>query len=141
MDLGQIEYPLYKSTEDETYSLISYERASEIITRRIEQLIQRTASFMHLEDHPMKPHSHWISCEISGCNHINTCSNYCHEASGIALSATIGATDKSISYDDLKNSDLIFVIGANPTSNHPRFAKILRDFKRDGKRIVAINLS
>ena len=24
LDLGQIKYPLYKSTEDETYSLISY---------------------------------------------------------------------------------------------------------------------
>ena len=31
LDLGQIEYPLYKSTEDETYSLISYERALELI--------------------------------------------------------------------------------------------------------------
>jgi len=37
LDLGKIEYPLYKSTEDETYSLISYERASELIARRIKQ--------------------------------------------------------------------------------------------------------
>ena len=142
LDLGQIEYPLYKSTEDETYSLISYERASELITRRIKQSNPEN-SFFYASGRSSNEASFALDlfARSLGCNHINTCSNYCHEASGIALSASIGATDKSISYDDLKNSDLIFVVGANPTSNHPRFAKILREFKRDGKRIVAINPS
>ena len=142
LDLGQIEYPLYKSTEDETYTLISYERASEIITSRIEQSNPEN-SFFYASGRSSNEASFALDlfARSLGCNHINTCSNYCHEASGIALSASIGAADKSISYDDLKYSDLIFVIGANPTSNHPRFAKILREHKENGKNVVAINPS
>ena len=142
LDLGQLEYPLYKSSDDETYSLISYERASKIIKSRIGQS-NPEKSFFYASGRSSNEASFALDlfARSLGCNHINTCSNYCHEASGIALSASIGASDKSISYDDLKYSDLIFVIGANPTSNHPRFAKILRELRENSKNIIAINPS
>ncbi|MAH52881.1 MAG: hypothetical protein CMK51_01995, partial [Proteobacteria bacterium] len=83
LDLGQIEYPLYKSTEDETYSLISYERASELITRRIEQSNPEN-SFFYASGRSSNEASFALDlfARSLGCNHINTCSNYCHEASG-----------------------------------------------------------
>jgi len=142
LDLGQLKYPLYKSNKDETYSVISYQRASDIIMSRIEESNPEN-SFYYASGRSSNEASFALDlfARSLGCNHINTCSNYCHEASGIALSASIGAADKSISYDDLKYSDLIFVIGANPTSNHPRFANILRKHKEDGKNIVTINPS
>jgi len=142
LDLGQLKYPLYKSNKDETYSVISYQKASDIIMSRIEESNPEN-SFYYASGRSSNEASFALDlfARSLGCNHINTCSNYCHEASGIALSASIGAADKSISYDDLKYSDLIFVIGANPTSNHPRFANILRDHKEDGKNIVTINPS
>ena len=110
LDLGQLEYPLYKSSHDETYSLISYERALEIIKSRIGQS-KPEKSFFYASGRSSNEASFALDlfARSLGCNNINTCSNYCHEASGIALSASIGASDKSISYDDLKYSDLIFV--------------------------------
>ena len=90
LDLGQIEYPLYKSSNDETYSLISYERALEIITSRIEQS-NPESSFFYASGRSSNEASFALDlfARSLGCNHINTCSNYCHEASGIALSASI----------------------------------------------------
>ena len=57
------------------------------------------------------------------------------------MSNSLGLDHKSISYDDLKHSDLIFVIGANPTSNHPKFAEILRRQRENGGNIIAVNPS
>ena len=53
------------------------------------------------------------------------------------MSNSLGLDNKSISYDDLKHSDLIFVIGANPTSNHPKFAEILRNHRESGGNVIA----
>ena len=57
------------------------------------------------------------------------------------MSNSLGLDNKSISYDDLKHSDLIFVIGANPTSNHPKFAEILRNHRESGGNVIAVNPS
>ena len=40
---------------------------------------------------------------------------------------------------DLNHADLIFVIGANPASNHPRFLRQLMACRRRGGKVVVIN--
>ena len=141
-DLGKIRYPLYKSCHDESYSVITYQDAIKIIANRIKES-DPSKSFYYASGRSSNEATFLLDlfARIIGCNHIITCSNYCHEASGIALSASLGLDNKSISYGDLKHSDLIFVIGANPTSNHPKFAEILRNHKENGNNIIAVNPS
>ena len=139
-DLGEIQCPFYKSSNDQTYSAITYSEALEIITEKLKSVDPRK-SFFYASGRSSNEASFLLDlfAKTMGCNHVNTCSNYCHEASGIALNASLGPNNKSIPYDDLLNSDLIFVIGANPTSNHPKFAEILRQHKNNGKKIISIN--
>mgnify|MGYP001442629221 FL=1 len=139
-DLGEIQCPFYKSSNDQTYSAITYSEALEIITEKLKSVDPRK-SFFYASGRSSNEASFLLDlfAKTMGCNHVNTCSNYCHEASGIALNASLGPNNKSIPYDDLLNSDLIFVIGANPTSNHPKFAEILRTHKKNGKKIISIN--
>ena len=139
-DLGEIQCPFYKSSNDKTYSAITYSEALEIITKKINSIDPRK-SFFYASGRSSNEASFLLDlfARTMGCNHVNTCSNYCHEASGIALNTALGPNKKSIPYDDLLSSDLIFVIGANPTSNHPRFAEILRQHKKNGNKIIAIN--
>ena len=139
-DLGEIQCPFYKSSNDQTYSAITYAEALEIITEKLKSVDPRK-SFFYASGRSSNEASFLLDlfAKTMGCNHVNTCSNYCHEASGIALNASLGPNNKSIPYDDLLNSDLIFVIGANPTSNHPKFAEILRQHKNNGKKIISIN--
>ena len=139
-DLGEIQCPFYKSSNDQTYSAITYSEALGIITEKFKSVDPRK-SFFYASGRSSNEASFLLDlfAKTMGCNHVNTCSNYCHEASGIALNASLGPNNKSIPYDDLLNSDLIFVIGANPTSNHPKFAEILRQHKNNGKKIISIN--
>jgi len=141
-DLGKLRYPLYKSSHDESYSVITYQEAIKIIASRIKKS-DPSKSFYYASGRSSNEATFLLDlfARTIGCNHIITCSNYCHEASGIALSNSLGLDNKSISYDDLKHSDLIFVIGANPTSNHPKFAEILRKHRENGGNIIAVNPS
>ncbi|NED52777.1 molybdopterin-dependent oxidoreductase, partial [Micromonospora aurantiaca] len=67
------------------------------------------------------------------------CSNMCHESSGSALSETIGIGKGSVLLEDLYQADLIFVVGQNPGTNHPRMLSALEKAKKEGARIVAVN--
>lgn len=74
-----------------------------------------------------------------GTNNLPDCSNMCHESSGFAMSETLGIGKGSVSLDDIHDSDLIFVVGQNPGTNHPRMLSALEETKRNGGRVVAVN--
>lgn len=72
-----------------------------------------------------------------GTNHVSNCSYYCHQASGYGLYESVGISTATIGLDDLEKCDLVFLIGGNPASNHPRLmAQLVNLRARDGKVIV-----
>ncbi|WP_026400378.1 FdhF/YdeP family oxidoreductase [Actinomadura rifamycini] len=74
-----------------------------------------------------------------GTNNMPDCSNMCHESSGSALTETLGVGKGSVLLEDLHEADLIFVVGQNPGTNHPRMLSALERAKKGGARIVAVN--
>ncbi|MGQ4420754.1 molybdopterin-dependent oxidoreductase, partial [Streptomyces sp. SAS_269] len=66
-----------------------------------------------------------------GTNNLPDCSNMCHESSGFALNETLGVGKGTVSLDDLHHADLIFLVGQNPGSNHPRQLSALEEAKRN----------
>jgi molybdopterin-dependent oxidoreductase alpha subunit len=74
-----------------------------------------------------------------GTNNLPDCSNMCHESSGSALNETLGIGKGSVSLDDIHHADLIFVVGQNPGTNHPRMLSALEETKRNGGHVVAVN--
>ncbi|MFC4126608.1 FdhF/YdeP family oxidoreductase [Nocardia rhizosphaerae] len=74
-----------------------------------------------------------------GTNNLPDCSNMCHESSGSALTQTIGVGKGTVSLDDIHQADLIFVVGQNPGTNHPRMLTALEQTKRNGGAIIAVN--
>ncbi|HWS90615.1 MAG TPA: FdhF/YdeP family oxidoreductase [Pyrinomonadaceae bacterium] len=74
-----------------------------------------------------------------GTNNLPDCSNMCHESSGRALTETIGVGKGTVTLKDFDLADLIFVIGQNPGTNHPRMLTTLRAAKRRGCKIVHVN--
>ena len=63
----------------------------------------------------------------------------CHESSGTGLNDAIGVGKGTVSLEDFDQSDLIFVIGQNPGSNHPRMLTTLDEARRSGCGIVSVN--
>ncbi|GAA3612271.1 FdhF/YdeP family oxidoreductase [Flavivirga amylovorans] len=74
-----------------------------------------------------------------GTANLPDCSNMCHEASGSALSETLGIGKGSVTLDDLYKAELVMVIGQNPGTNHPRMLTALEKCKKNGGKIIAIN--
>jgi len=74
-----------------------------------------------------------------GTNNVNNCSYYCHQASGVGLSRSVGTGTATVSLDDLSRADLAFVIGANPASNHPRLIAELVRLRRRGGKVIVVN--
>ena len=74
-----------------------------------------------------------------GTNNVNNCSYYCHQATSEGLATTIGKATSSVELEDLTGADLIFVIGANPASNHPRFIHMLKNCRERGGQVIVIN--
>lgn len=74
-----------------------------------------------------------------GTNNISNCSYYCHQGTSEGLASTIGKGTATIELADLTGADLIFVIGANPASNHPRFIHMLKACRDRGGEVIVIN--
>ncbi|MEL0456736.1 FdhF/YdeP family oxidoreductase [Flavobacteriaceae bacterium SZ-1-7] len=74
-----------------------------------------------------------------GTSNLPDCSNMCHEASGKALSETLGIGKGSVTLEDLYKTEVIMVIGQNPGTNHPRMLTALEKCKKNGGKIIAIN--
>ena len=74
-----------------------------------------------------------------GTNNVNNCSYYCHQATSEGLATTIGKGTATVELNDLTAADLIFVIGANPSSNHPRFIHMLKKCRDRGGDVIIIN--
>ena len=74
-----------------------------------------------------------------GTSNLPDCSNMCHEASGSALSETLGIGKGSVTLDDLYKAEVVIVVGQNPGTNHPRMLTALEKTKKNGGKIIAIN--
>ncbi len=74
-----------------------------------------------------------------GTNNFPDCSNMCHDSSGVALSEVVGVNKGTVSLADFDHADLIFIVGQNPGTNHPRMLSTLREAVQRGATIVAVN--
>ena len=139
-DLGRLSIPLHKSAQSDDYEAISYDRAFELIAQRLRSS-DPLRSFFYASGRSSNEAAFILQLfsRLYGCNHINNCSYYCHQASGVGLNHSIGSGTSTIQYGDLHKADLIFVFGANPASNHPRFVKVLLECRQRGGQVVVVN--
>jgi formate dehydrogenase major subunit len=71
-----------------------------------------------------------------GSNNVDHCTRLCHASSVAALLEGVGSGAVSNPVRDVEHSDLILVIGSNPTSNHPVAATWMKNAAQRGTRIV-----
>ena len=80
-----------------------------------------------------------LFARLYGTNNVNNCSYYCHQASGVGLTSSIGSGTATVVLDDVEQADLVFLIGGNPASNHPRLMTSLKNVRRGGGKVIVIN--
>ncbi|MFT4731727.1 MAG: formate dehydrogenase major subunit [Gammaproteobacteria bacterium] len=74
-----------------------------------------------------------------GNNNTDTCARVCHSPTGYGLKATIGESAGTQTFESVMKSDVIMVIGANPTDAHPVFASMLRKRLRQGAELIVVD--
>jgi molybdopterin-dependent oxidoreductase alpha subunit len=74
-----------------------------------------------------------------GTNNLPDCSNMCHEASGVALTAALGTGKGTVDLRDWEEADAIWLMGDNAATNAPRMLTWLAEADRRGAALVHIN--
>ncbi|MDR0202775.1 MAG: formate dehydrogenase subunit alpha [Delftia acidovorans] len=79
-----------------------------------------------------------------GNNNVDTCARVCHSPTGYGLGQTYGTSAGTQTFKSIEHTDVVMVIGANPTAAHPvfgsRMKKRLRgDGRRAGAKLIVID--
>jgi formate dehydrogenase major subunit len=74
-----------------------------------------------------------------GNNNVDTCARVCHSPTGYGLKQTFGTSAGTQDFRSVAKSDVIMVIGANPTDGHPVFASRMKRRLRDGAKLIVID--
>lgn len=74
-----------------------------------------------------------------GNNNVDTCARVCHSPTGYGLGQTFGTSAGTQTFKSVEKSDVILVIGANPSAAHPVFASRMKKRLREGARLIVID--
>jgi formate dehydrogenase major subunit len=69
-------------------------------------------------------------------NNVDTCARVCHSPTGYGLRTTLGTSAGTQDFKSVAQSDVILIIGANPTDGHPVFASRMKKRLREGARLI-----
>ncbi|MEJ8574510.1 formate dehydrogenase subunit alpha [Microbaculum marinum] len=74
-----------------------------------------------------------------GTNNVDHCTRLCHASSVAALMEAIGTGAVTAPFNAAKDAEVIIVIGANPTENHPVAATFIKNAVKRGKRLYVVD--
>ncbi len=138
--LGRLGFPIHKAAGEDRYRPVDWDWAIERAAERFAATTpDRTFFYSSGRSSNEAGFVLQLLARAYGTNNVNNCSFYCHQATSVALKSTIGTGTSTIEIADLAGCDLIFVIGANPSSNHPRFIHKLKECRDRGGQVVMIN--
>ena len=74
-----------------------------------------------------------------GNNNIDTCARVCHSPTGYGLKTTLGESAGTQTFASVAHTDVVLVMGSNPTEAHPVFGSRLKRRLRQGAKLIVID--
>ena len=138
--LGRLDTPLYKPAGGDRYQPVTWDWAIAHAAANLKVTAPSRAFFYSSGRSSNEAGFVFqLLARAWGTNNVNNCSYYCHQATSEGLATTIGKGTSTVELEDLTGADMIFVIGANPSSNHPRFIHMLKHCRDRGGEVIVIN--
>src|ERR671919_252815 len=138
---GRLAEPMSYDPASDKYEPISWEDAFALVGETLRGLESpHQASFYtsgRLSNEATFLYQLWV--REFGTNNLPDCSNMCHEASGRALTATLGSGKGTVDLRDWEAADAIWLMGENAATNAPRMLTWLAEADRRGAQLVHIN--
>ena len=138
---GRLAEPVAYNSDSDHYESISWADAFELIASTLNGLASPNQAEFYTSGRTSNEAAflYQLFVRLYGTNNFPDCSNMCHEATGVALTASIGVGKGTVTLDDFEHADAIFVFGQNPGSNHPRMLDTLHKASRRGAQIITFN--
>lgn len=138
--IGRLGAPIFKARGSQNYKIVDWDWALQTAAKRF-SATDPERSFFYSSGRSSNESGFVLQllARLYGTNNVNNCSYYCHQATSVGLGSTIGTGTATVELQDLSGCDLVFVIGANPSSNHPRFIHQLKACRDRGGHVVIIN--
>src|SRR5260370_742342 len=120
---GRLTQPLYAGPGDTHYRVVGWDEA----LGRVAEEVKSTPPDRHFFYASGRASNEaafllQLFARLYGTNYVNNCSFYCHQASGVGLSASLGSGTATVTLEDVEKTDLFLLIGCQPTSKQPPLA-------------------
>lgn len=137
---GRLTAPVFAGPSDTHYRVIGWDEALRRIADKLRS-IARNECFFYCSGRSSNEAGFLLQLfsRLYGTNFVNNCSYYCHQASGVGLTAALGTGTATVTLADVEGADLFILIGGNPASNHPRLMRTLMHIRRRGGHVIVVN--
>ncbi|HLJ11609.1 MAG TPA: FdhF/YdeP family oxidoreductase [Planctomycetaceae bacterium] len=137
---GRVVDPVYAGPGESHYRVISWDEALARVSDKLKSSGPER-SFFYASGRSSNEAGFLLQllARRFGTNYVNNCSYYCHQASGVGLSSSLGTSTATVQLDDVEHADLYILIGGNPASNHPRLLRSLMQVRRRGGNVIVVN--
>lgn len=138
---GRVAEPMYLPKGATHYQPITWENAFKLIAKNLNELPTPDDGIFYTSGRTSNEAAFLYQLFVReyGTNNLPDCSNMCHESSGVALSETLGIGKGSVTLEDFYEAEVIFILGQNPGTNHPRMLSALQKAKQNGCTIISVN--
>lgn len=140
-EMGRLAYPMRRRRGEPGFRQISWDEALDAVAGGVRQAGgDRTALFM--TSRGITNEVYYVAGKAAramGVANIDSAARTCHAPSTIGLKQTIGVAASTCSMQDVLETDLIVLWGANVANNQPVFTKYLYLAKKRGAKVVVIN--
>ncbi|TDO99608.1 FdhF/YdeP family oxidoreductase [Marinomonas balearica] len=138
---GRLTEPMRYNPKSDHYEPISWQEACNQIASKLKSLDSPNEAAFYTSGRASNEAAflYQLFVRAYGTNNFPDCSNMCHEASGYALTGSIGIGKGTTTIEDFEHADAVFVFGQNPGTNHPRMLDTLREVVERGAQVLTFN--
>ena len=140
-EMGRLAYPMRRRRGEKGFTRVSWDDALDAVGLGIRAAGgDRTA--IYLTSRGLTNESYYVAGKAAramGVANIDSAARTCHAPSTIGLKSTIGVAASTCSLQDVLETDVVILWGANVANNQPVFTKYLYEAKKNGAKVIVIN--
>jgi molybdopterin-dependent oxidoreductase alpha subunit len=140
--LGRLGHPMRRRRGDAGFHPVSWDEALDTLAGGLRDAAPAGRAALYLTSRGLTNETYYVAGKAAramGMASIDSAARVCHAPSTLGLKATVGVAATTCSYQDVIDSDLVVLWGANPANNQPVFMKYLYLARRKGCRVVVVN--
>ncbi|HCO60073.1 MAG TPA: formate dehydrogenase subunit alpha [Porticoccaceae bacterium] len=141
----RITSPMIRDAIDQPWREVSWEEAFTFAAGRLRDIQQKhgTNSIGAISSSRCTNEEVWLVQKMVragfGNNNVDTCARVCHSPTGYGLKTTLGESAGTQAFASVAYSDVIMVMGSNPTDAHPVFGSRMKRRLREGAKLIVVD--